>query len=282
MIDPTDLDLTRTIAYLRERVTVRPRVMLILGSGLGPMADALEEPVRIPFGEIPGFTPATVEGHAGALVAGRLEGVECVALQGRYHLYEGHAPGFVVLPLRAMAALGARTLVVTNAAGAVDPARRPGDLMILADHINLMWRNPLTGPVVPGDQRFPDMSEPYDAELQALAAEVARDQRVRAARGIYCAVSGPSYETPAEIRMLRRLGADAVGMSTVPEVLAARALGLRVLGISLISNYAAGLAAAPLTHDEVIAAGREAQARFSALIRGVLLEIAKLPDVEVE
>lgn len=274
-------ELTDTVHYLHERVTRRPRVMLILGSGLGRLADALEEPVRISFADIPGFAPTTISGHGGALVAGRLEGVECVALQGRVHVYEGHSQAFVVLPLRAMAALGARTLIVTNAAGGLDPTFRPGDLMVLADHINVLWRNPLIGPLVPGDERFPDMSRPYDPALQELAIQTAHDRRIRARRGVYCAVSGPSYETPAEIHMLRRWGADAVGMSTVPEVLVARALGIRVLGISLISNLAAGLVGRPLSHEEVVAAGEDAADRFASLVRGVLQEIGTMPDVEV-
>jgi purine-nucleoside phosphorylase len=274
-------NLTGTLAYLRERVTIRPRVALVLGSGLGAMADELEEAVRIPYTEIPGFAPATVEGHRGVLVAGRLEGVECVALQGRYHVYEGHAPEVVTVPVRVVAALGARTLIVTNAAGGLNRTFRPGDLMIIDDHINLMWRNPLVGAVVPGDERFPDMSRPYDPELQALAERVALELGVRVVRGVYCAVSGPSYETPAEIRMLQRFGGDAVGMSTVPEVLVARAMGVRVLGFSLITNLAAGLAAAPLSHAEVVAAGAEAAGRLGALVRRVVRELGAAPDIEV-
>ncbi|HEY8483798.1 MAG TPA: purine-nucleoside phosphorylase [Longimicrobiales bacterium] len=274
-------NLTGTLAYLRERVTIRPRVSLVLGSGLGALAEELEEAVRIPYTEIPGFAPATVEGHRGVLVAGRLEGVECVVLQGRYHVYEGHAPEVVTVPVRAVAALGARTLIVTNAAGGLNRTFRPGDLMIIDDHINLMWRNPLVGAVVPGDERFPDMSRPYDPELQALAERAALELGVRVVRGVYCAVSGPSYETPAEIRMLQRFGGDAVGMSTVPEVLVARAMGMRVLGLSLITNMAAGLAAGPLSHQEVVAAGAEAAGRFGALVRRVVRELGAAPDIEV-
>lgn len=275
------MNLTHTLAFLHERLTRRPRVLLVLGSGLGALADEMEDAVRIPFAEIPGFAPAMVEGHRGVLVAGMLEGVECVMLQGRYHLYEGHPPEAVTLPVRAVAALGARTLIVTNAAGGVNRAFRPGDLMILDDQINFMWRNPLIGPAVPGDQRFPDMSEPYDRGLQKLAEAVALERGIRTVRGVYAAVSGPSYETPAEIRMLERFGADAVGMSTVPEALAARAMGVRVLGISLITNLAAGLTGSPLTHEEVVAAGLEAQGRFASLVRGILLRLGQMPDVEV-
>lgn len=274
------LDLTATLAALRERVTRRPRVMLVLGSGLGGLADELEDAVAIPFLEIPVLPPATVEGHMGRLVAGRLEGVECIALQGRYHLYEGHPPALVTLPIRIMAALGARTLIVTNAAGGINPAFRAGDLMLIDDHINFMSTNPLIGPVIPGDLRFPDMTEPYDRGLQRLAEEAGLERGVQTVRGVYAAVTGPSYETPAEIRMLSRLGADAVGMSTVPEVIAARALGVNVLGISLIANLAAGIAKAPLTHEEVLAAGVEARTRFTALVRGTLSAISRMPDLE--
>ena len=273
-------DISETLDFLRSRVTRRPRVMLILGSGLGGLADEIEEPVRIPYAEIPGFPAATVVGHSGTLVAGMLEGAECVAMQGRFHLYEGHDPSVVAFPIRVMAALGARTLIVTNAAGGLRRTFRPGDLMIIDDHINLTGRNPLIGPVAPGETRFPDMSEAYDRELRAIAERVATGLGVRVVRGVYCALSGPSYETPAEIRMLQIIGADAVGMSTVPEVIVARALGIRVLGISLISNLAAGLAPEPLSHEEVIAAGREAGPRLASVVRGVLREIAGLPDIE--
>jgi purine-nucleoside phosphorylase len=273
--------LTPTVAFLRERLTERPRVALVLGSGLGGLADELEDAVRVPFAEIPGFAASTVPGHAGLLVAGRLAGVECVALQGRYHVYEGHDPATVALPVRALAAVGARTLVVTNAAGGLNPTFRPGDLMILDDHINFMFRNPLIGPVAGGEQRFPDMSQPYDRELQALAERVALRLRLRLLRGVYLALTGPSYETPAEVRMFRACGADAVGMSTVPEVLVARALGLRVLGISLITNLASGLGGEPQTHEEVLATAATAADRLRLLLRGVLEQVATLPDVEL-
>lgn len=275
------IDLTPTVAFLHERLTERPRVVMALGSGLGELADELEDPVRIPFAEIPGFMGSTVVGHKGILVAGRLGGVECVALQGRYHLYEGHEPSAVALPLRALAAVGARTFLVTNAAGGLNPTFRAGDLMIIDDHINFMFRNPLIGPVVNGEARFPDMSAPYDRELQALTEAVALEQHQRVVRGTYVAVMGPSYETPAEIRMFRTFGVDAVGMSTVPEVIVARALGLRVLGISLITNLAAGLSSTPQTHDEVLATAAEAAGRFRKLVRGVLERIAAMPDVEL-
>jgi purine-nucleoside phosphorylase len=265
-------DVTAAAAFLRERIGSR-RVALVLGSGLGALADELREKVRIPFSEVPGFAPPTVVGHRGVVVAGVLEGVRCVALQGRYHLYEGHDPASVVLPVRALLGLDADTLIVTNAAGGANPRFRTGDLMIIADHIDLTWRNPLIGAVHAGESRFPDMSGPYDRALQQLADRVALERGIATVRGVYCAVLGPSYETPAEVRAFRALGADAIGMSTVPEVLVARAAGVRVLGISLISNPAAGLTAEPLTHDEVVAAGLQARGRFGALVRGVLARL---------
>ena len=244
--------------------------MMILGSGLGALADEMEDATRIPFAEIPEFPPATVQGHAGAVVIGRLEGVECVVLQGRFHLYEGHDAALAALPVRVMAAMGAKSLLVTNAAGGIHPDFGAGQLMLIEDHINLTGRNPLVGPVVEGDVRFPDMTEPYDAALKVAAIAAARDVKVRLTRGVYCALLGPTYETAAEVRLLAKLGADAVGMSTVHEVIVARAMGLRVLGISLISNLAAGLSPEPLHHDEVVAAGIEARPRFERLVRACL------------
>ncbi|HEX8905076.1 MAG TPA: purine-nucleoside phosphorylase, partial [Longimicrobiaceae bacterium] len=246
-----------TVHFLRERITRAPHAVLVLGSGLGGLAEEIEDPVAIPFEEIPGFPRRTqaLAGHAGRLVAGRLEGVEVAAMQGRFHLYEGWSPAEVALPVRALAALGSRTLLLTNAAGGLRPGMQPGDLMIMADHINLMWKNPLIGQVVPGDQRFPDMSDPYDRRFRAAAEAVALELGIPVTQGVYAALLGPSYETPAEIRMLARLGADAVGMSTVPEVLVARALGVRCLGISCITNLAAGLGGATLNHDEVMEVG---------------------------
>jgi purine-nucleoside phosphorylase len=264
----TTTHLDDAIAAIRARDPRVPDVALILGSGLGAMADDLDDPIAIPFGEIPGFPGAAVAGHRGRLVIGVLEGVTCVVLQGRLHLYEGYEASTIALPTRVMLGLGARTLIVTNAAGGINRTFRAGDLMLIDDHINFMGRNPLTGPVVDGDTRFPDMSRPYDPSLQALAEEVAQAEGIRVVRGVYVAVLGPSYETPAEVRMLERLGADVVGMSTVPEVIAARARGVPVLGISLVSNAAAGLSPIPLTHEEVVEAGREAEGRFTRLVRG--------------
>jgi purine-nucleoside phosphorylase len=265
-----------TVSFLRERFTRAPHAILVLGSGLGGMADDLEDAVRIPFDQIPGFPRRTQElaGHAGQLVAGRLEGVEVAAMQGRFHLYEGWQPSDVALPVRALAALGAETMVLTNAAGGIRPGFMPGDLMIIADHINMMFRNPLIGQTFPGEQRFPDMSDPYDAEFRKAAEEVARELGIPVVEGVYAAVLGPSYETPAEIRMLARMGADAIGMSTIPEVLVARAIGVKCLGISCITNLAAGLGGERLSHDEVMEVGARVRDRLAALVRGVLPRIA--------
>lgn len=262
--------ISEAAAYLRERSQRQPHAILVLGSGLGGLADEVGDAVRIPYEEIPGFPRSTVEGHAGALVLGQWAGTEVAMMQGRFHLYEGWNPEAVVRPIRALAALGADTLLLTNAAGGVRPGMQPGDLMLIADHINLMWRNPLIGPVAAGEDRFPDMSDPYDPELRRVAEAVALELETPLVQGVYAAVLGPSYETPAEVRMLARLGADAIGMSTVPEVLAARALGLRVLGISCITNLAAGLGGGRLSHEEVIGVGRRVRNRLAALVRGIL------------
>ena len=247
-----------------------PRVAVVLGSGLGSVADAVQSAIRIPQSAIPGFPEPKAPGHKGELVAGMLDGVPLLVQSGRFHLYEGHPPALAALPVRVFARLGVQTLLVTNAAGGLRPTFRPPTLMLIADHINLMFRNPLVGPVEEGEQRFPDMSDPYDAGLRALARDVARAERIPLEEGVYAALLGPSFETPAEIRMLARLGADAVGMSTIPEVIAARAGGVRCLGISSITNVAAGLSAQPLSHQEVLDAGAAIAGQLERLIRGVI------------
>ncbi|PYO67541.1 MAG: purine-nucleoside phosphorylase [Gemmatimonadetes bacterium] len=250
-----------------------PRVAIVLGSGLGDVAEGVRSATHIPYADIPGFQKPGAPGHKGELVAGTLEGVEVLVQSGRFHLYEGHAPQLAVLPVRVFARLGIRTLVVTNAAGGIRLTFRPPTLMLIADHINLMFRNPLEGAVEEGEQRFPDMSDPYDRELRGIAREVALQQKIGLDEGVYAALLGPSYETPAEIRMLERLGANAVGMSTVPEVIVARARGMRCLGFSSITNAAAGLSAAPLSHEEVLAAGARVAGQLATLIRGVLVKL---------
>ena len=257
--------------HVRARVGTEPPVAaIILGSGLGGLANRLTDTVRVPFADIPGFPSATVAGHAGVLLAGRLAGRRVLALAGRFHMYEGHAAALAAFPTRVLHALGARTLIVSNAAGGITRSLNPGDLMLIRDHLNLMFRNPLLGPNSPDEPRFPDMSAPYDAQLGELAREVARTNGIALAEGVYCGLLGPTYETPAEVRMLAFMGADAVGMSTVPEVIVARALGMRVLGVSCVTNMACGLTTQPITHAEVIETTARAAADFERLISGVV------------
>lgn len=247
-----------------------PRVGIVLGSGLGALSDALAEPVVVPYGEIPGFPAAGVAGHKGELIGGILEGVPVVLQSGRFHLYEGYDALTVALPVRLFGVLGIEILILTNAAGAIRRTFRPPLLMLIADHVNLMWRNPLIGPVVRGEERFPDMSDPYDGALRGLARAAAREAGVPLEEGVYLGLLGPSYETPAEIRSFERIGADAVGMSTVPEVVTARARGIRCLGISIITNQAAGMSSARLDHEDVLDAGKQMGAQLEAVVRGVL------------
>ena len=257
--------------HVRARLGVeKPVAALILGSGLGGLADRIDGAVRVPFAEIPGFPSASVAGHAGVLIAGRLAGRRVLALAGRFHMYEGHDAALAAFPTRVLHALGARTLIVSNAAGGIRPTLRPGDLMIIRDHINFMFRNPLIGPVADGETRFPDMSAPYDAALCALATDIALGEGIVLAHGVYCGLLGPTYETPAEVRMLSLMGADAVGMSTVPEVIMARALGMRVLGVSCVTNMACGLSTEPITHAEVIETTARVAAKFERLVSGVV------------
>jgi purine-nucleoside phosphorylase len=250
-----------------------PAAAVVLGSGLGGLANRIEGAVRVPFADIPGFPPATVAGHAGALIAGTLEGRRVLALAGRFHMYEGHGAALAAFPTRVLHALGARVLIVSNAAGGVRPTLRSGDLVLLRDHVNFMFRNPLIGPVDAAEDRFPDMSAPYDRELGALAADVARDQRIALTEGVYGGLLGPSYETPAEVRMLSGFGIDVVGMSTVPEVTVAHALGMRVLGLSCVTNMACGLSTSPITHAEVIETTARVADCFERLVRGIVARL---------
>jgi purine-nucleoside phosphorylase len=250
-----------------------PDAAIVLGSGLGDLADEISAVAKIPYSEVPGFPAATVAGHAGALIAGTLAGHFVVALAGRFHMYEGHDVRLTAFPVRVAYALGARTLIVSNAAGGVNRLWRPSDLMLIRDHINLMFRNPLIGPVEPGDVRFPDMSAPYDDSLADIARRVAKDEKIVLREGVYAGLLGPAYETAAEVRMLEFLGADAVGMSTVPEVIVARAMGMRVLGFSCITNLACGLTAEPITHADVLEATSRAAATFQRLVRGVVAKL---------
>ncbi|MGG1546768.1 purine-nucleoside phosphorylase, partial [Bacillus paralicheniformis] len=248
--------------YIKSKTEIKPAVGLILGSGLGVLADEIKDAVRIKYEDIPDFPVSTVEGHAGQLVIGRLENVQVVAMQGRFHFYEGYSMDKVTFPVRVMKELGIETLIVTNAAGGVNESFRPGDLMIISDHINYMGTNPLIGP---NDSslgvRFPDMSSAYDKELRLLAKKTAEELNISVQEGVYTAVTGPTYETPAEVRFLRTIGSDAVGMSTVPEVIVAKHAGLRVLGISCISLDQ------PLSHDEVIEVTEKVKADFLRFVK---------------
>lgn len=251
---------------VREAIAVDvPVAGLVLGSGLGDLAGRIENMRFVPYSELPGFAVPTVPGHLGRLITGTLAGRPVVALAGRFHVYEGHPAAMAAFPVRVLHALGAPILLLSNAAGGIRRSMKPGDLMIIKDHVNLTWQNPLTGKVVPGDERFPDMSEPWDRELRSLLAASAAAAGVSVTEGVYFGLSGPSYETPAEVRMLTQLGADAVGMSTVHEVIVARALGMRVAGMSCITNMAAGLSEQPISHDDVLEITKAAGKKFESV-----------------
>ena len=272
-------DFEASAATIQRRTEVRPRVGLILGSGLSTLADAVEDGVVIPYGEIPHFPVSTVEGHVGRLVVGRLEGQAVAVMQGRAHYYEGYSMAEIAFPVRVLQVLGIEILVITNAAGGLNSEFRAGDPMLITDHINLIGMsglNPLRGPNLDDlGPRFPDMSRAYDPELRTLARQVAREADVVLREGVYICLAGPSFETPADLRFLRVIGADAVGMSTVPEATVARHGGTRVLGLSGISNVLPVEGAPPVetTHEEVLEAGRMLVPRLEAIIRGVLREI---------
>lgn len=259
------------VQFIEEEIPYSPEAGLILGSGLGVLADAMEDVTVIHYEEIPHFPVSTVEGHAGELLIGTIQGKKTVLMKGRFHLYEGYDVAAVAFPVRVMKALGVRSLLVTNAAGGINAAFAPGDLMLIRDHINFMFRNPLIGR---NDKtlgvRFPDMSEAYSASLRAIAEKAAAELGLRLQEGVYAGMLGPSYETPAEIRMLRKIGADAVGMSTVPEVIAARHAGLQVLGISCITNMAAGMLGQSLSHAEVMETAERVKGSFLRLVSAII------------
>lgn len=259
---------------LLKKIDETPSVGLILGSGLGVLADEIEEPIAVPYENIPGFPISTVPGHKGQFVFGKLEGVPVAAMQGRFHFYEGYSLREVTFPVRVMKRLGVETLIVTNASGGVNIDFQPGDLMLIRDHINWLYANPLAGPNDDAlGTRFPDMSEPYSERLLQVAEDAAYRMGIHLREGVYLATSGPSYETPAEIRMMRKLGADAVGMSTVPEVIAARHSGIEVLGISCISNAGAGILDVSLTHEEVIETTKRIRSDFLKLLKTILRDL---------
>jgi len=293
-------------AFLQSRLGgLVPRVAIVLGSGLGAAADAVADPVVVPYSEIPHFPQSTVEGHSGRMVAGLLGGAQVIVLQGRVHFYEGYSPHEVTFPMRVVGALGVRAVVLTNAAGGIAEGLHVGQLVLLTDHINLMGWNPLTGPNEPrfaarpgAGLRFFDMTEAYSKALRALAKAAAReegfadaagiagelgiavDNGSAFAEGVYLATPGPSFETPAEIRAFRTLGATLVGMSTVPETIVARHMGIEVLGISCVTNLAAGLGAKPLSHEEVNETGRTVEARLAGLLKRLAPRIAAKVDKE--
>ncbi len=270
----TTADIDNTVEFIRGRTSLQPEIGMILGSGLGALADAVDADVIIPTGEIPGWPVSTVHGHAGRVVLGHLEDRSVFVLQGRAHYYEGHSISRIGLPIRVMHRLGARMLIVTNAAGAVNPDFEPGELMLISDHINLLGMtgsNPLRGPNLDEfGPRFPDMGKVYDPELGMAAKEVALEADIPLRKGVYVCVSGPSYETTAELCFLRTIGVDAVGMSTAPEVTVARHCGMKVLGISGISNKANLDGETETTHEEVLEAGETITPRLKTLVCGVL------------
>ena len=258
-----------SIQYIREQSKLRPRVGMTLGSGLSGIVNSVDVETVIPYRDIPHFSPSTVEGHPGNLILGHIGQVPVVILQGRVHYYEGHSMERVVYPTRVIAQLGIERLILTNAAGGLDPKMQPGDLMLIKDHINLTGNNPLIGPnITELGLRFPDMSESYDLEMLERATTVLKRRGMRHSIGVYCGVSGPTYETAAEVRYLQIIGGQSVGMSTVPETIAAKHLGLRVCGISCISNLATGIKPGMITHDEV----KEVAARVERDFSDFLLE----------
>jgi purine-nucleoside phosphorylase len=260
-----------TVDSIRARCRQQPVLGIILGSGLGAFADSFSDQTVIAFNTLPHFPSSTVTGHSGNLIIGNAGGVPVAALQGRVHLYEGYSSAEIAYPTRVLGALGIRQLIVTNAAGGINPAFNPGDLMLITDHINMMGANPLIGPNMDEfGPRFPDMSAAYDTGMRRVALEVARQKGIVLHEGIYVGLSGPNYETPAEIRMCRALGADAVGMSTVPEVIVANHMGMRVLGISCITNRAAGILPGRLTHEEVVAATQRISETFQSFLADII------------
>jgi purine-nucleoside phosphorylase len=282
-------------AYLKSRLEsrldsgLRPRVGIVLGSGLGAAAEAVSDAVIVPYGEIPHFPQSTVAGHSGRIVAGLLGGAPVAIMQGRVHYYEGYSPAQVTFPLRVLGMLGIRAVVLTNAAGGIKEGYRVGQLVALGDHINMMGWNPLIGPNearfairAGAGQRFFDMTEAYSKALRILAKSAAEEEGFPLEEGVYLATPGPSFETPAEIRAFRALGATLVGMSTVPETIVARHMGIQVLGISCVTNLAAGLGDQPLSHEEVFETGRQVEARLASLLARLAPRIAATLEAEPE
>lgn len=265
----------RAAKFVLSKTKLRPKIALVLGSGLGAFADELSDAARSPYGKIPGFPRSTAVGHAGQLVVGKTGGIAVAAMQGRVHFYEGYSAREVVFPMRVLGRMGIRTAILTNAAGGISLDYNQGALVVISDHINLQGTNPLIGP---NDERFgarfPDMTEAYSKSYREIALAEAKRLGIDVHEGVYAALSGPSYETPAEIRYLRTIGADLVGMSTVPEVIVARHMGIRVLGISCVTNMAAGILDKPLDHAEVLETAERVKGQFIALLRAIIPRIA--------
>lgn len=262
-----------TAAWLKEKMPHQPTTAIILGTGLGRLAEKIEKILCIPYNEIPNFPVSTVEGHAGQLIFGRLGGKDIIAMEGRFHYYEGYSMQQVTFPIRIMYELGIKTLFVSNASGGTNPSFRIGDLMIITDHINFLPENPLRGTNIPTGPRFPDMSDAYDPKLVELATEVAAEQGIKVKKGVYLATQGPTYETPAEYRMFAHWGADAVGMSTVPEVIVARHCGIRCFGISIITDLGVNGKIVKVTHEDVQVAANAAQPRMASIIQEMVRRI---------
>lgn len=264
-------EIQEAAAFIKKETNITPQIGLILGSGLGVLADLIEQPIVIDYSRIPHFPVSTVEGHAGELVVGSIQGKQVLVMKGRFHAYEGYGAETVSFPVRVMKELGVETLIVTNAAGGINESYQVGDLMVISDHLNMTFRNPLIGP---NDSalgvRFPDMSEAYSKRLRKLAHDVAATQDFKLQEGVYVGLLGPNYETPAEIRMFRTLGGDSVGMSTVPEVIVARHAGIEVLGFSCISNMASGILDQPLSHAEVMETTEKVKPKFLKLVLGII------------
>lgn len=266
--------MNKSIDYIKEKIKNQPEIGIVLGSGLGDFVDAIEDKIEIPYTEIPGFPVSTVKGHDGKLIFGHINSKEVCVMKGRIHYYEGYDIKEVVYPIEVLAGLGIKTIILTNAAGGVNTDFEPADLMIITDHINLMGKNPLIGP---NDEdlgpRFPDMTDLYNKELVEVAENSAKKLGIDIKEGVYMYFTGPSYETAAEVRMARILGADAVGMSTVPEAIIARHRGLKILGISTITNMSTGILDTPLDHTEVVEVGKEVAGKFKELLKEIIEEI---------
>jgi len=265
-----DSQLKQTLHYIEKHISIHPRIAIILGSGLGSFADRLENKIKLSTDEIPHYPKSTVEGHQGFLVFGEWEGIPLLAVQGRTHYYEGYSIEKITYVVRIMAALGITTLIVTNAAGGVNPDLKPGDLMLITDQINNMFQNPLRGPLQYGGQRFPDMSNAFSNEYFSLIEDIARENQIDLKRGVLYVSTGPSYETAAEVKMIAKLGGDAASMSTVPEVIVANQGNLKVIGISCITNHATGISKSPLSHQEVTETAKLVQKKFLILLSGII------------